>query len=176
MKLDKKKIVNDLVEDLSAADSFYIVNTEGLTANRINQFRKECFSNEVLCRVVKNNLIGKAIDHITKFRTVLKDNEAFKGVSAVLIPGGDSSGVPAKVLLKFRKETEVDKPLLKCAVIDGDLFLGDTSLATLSDLKSKHELIGDILLLLKSPISNVMSSLSSGSSRIAGILGALNKN
>jgi large subunit ribosomal protein L10 len=172
MKSDKKTILSELVEELSSVDSFYIVNTEGLTANNFNAFRKECFTNEVICRVVKNTLIAKAIAKIAKHNAVLADNKAFKGVSALLVPGMDASGVPAKLLLKFR-ENGKDKPFLKCAVIDGDLFIGDENLSTLSSLKSKHELIGDILLLLKSPINKIMASLNSSTSKIAGILNAL---
>lgn len=177
MSLEKKReILSDLVSNLSVTNSFYIVNTEGLTVNSINAFRKECFNNNVVCQVVKNTLISKAINSIEKYKSVLSDEQALKGVSALLIPGEDSGGVPAKLLLKFRKANETDKPFLKCALVEGDLFVGDYNLDTLSKLKSKNELIGDILLLLKSPITNVMSSLSSGNSKITGILEALNKN
>ena len=172
---EKNKIVDTLVEQLSATTYFYIIDAEGLNVEEINDFRRKCFQAGVAYQVVKNTLINKAlekldggVDYAAFSDTVLQ------GFSGILF-AQDIGSIPAKIIKDFRKQRNLGKPFLKGASIDKELFIGEEHLDTLSQLKSKAELLGELAGLLQSPIMRLMASLQSGSHQLAGLLEALSK-
>jgi len=139
-----------------------------LTVEQINKLRRACFEKDIEIKVLKNTLVRKALEQVNDTAyTGLYD--ALKGPTAIMF--SEVSNAPAKVIKEFRESNE--KPTLKAAYIDTDIFLGDDQVEALSNLKSKNELIGDVILLLESPIKTVIGSLQSGGSTIAGLLKAL---
>jgi large subunit ribosomal protein L10 len=171
-KDEKKQLVKELSEKLAATDFFYIADASGMSVAEINEFRGKCFAKGVEYKVVKNTLIAKALETLdtdySDFAPVLK------GFSGIMF-SPEAGNVPAKILKDFRKQQPKDnqKPLLKGASIDGELFIGDNQIEALSNLKSRHELIGEIVGLLQSPAKNVISALQSGGQKISGILETL---
>jgi len=166
---EKKAIVEDLKVRLSNADYFYIADSSELDVAAVNELRAEAFEKGVELKVVKNTLIKKALEQIEDADRYESMYEALKGPSTIMFT--ETSNAPAKVVKEFRKKN--DKPLLKAAYIDTDVFLGDEHLETLAALKSKEELVGDIVLLLQSPAKNVLGALQSGGSTISGLVKAL---
>lgn len=167
-KAEKTKQIEELKKKFSKSSSFYITNTEGLTVKEVNMLRRICFENGVEMRVAKNTLIYKALE------VTGKQNElevALKGQTSILF--SDVANAPAKVVKKFRKDKE--KPALKAAYIDAMVFIGDEHLDALANLKSKSELIGEIISLLQSPAKNVLSALLSGKNKLAGIVKTLSE-
>ena len=170
---EKKEIVASLVERFASTDHFYIVNAEGLNIEEINDFRRRCFQAGVSYQVVKNTLIQKALEKLENEVDYTPFGEqVLKGFSGILFPQ-EAANIPAKIIKDFRKERGLENPLLKGASIDKDLFVGEEHLEALSNLKSKTELIGELVGLLKSPITRVMSSLQSGKHQLSGVVQAL---
>ncbi len=171
MTKDQKNEVIDVLKDkFSQYNNFYVTNTESLTVEQISKLRRICFSKQVEMKVAKNTLIKKALESIdsTRFSGVF---DSLHGVTALLF--SENPKAPAMIISTFRKESkEGDKPVLKAAFIDGDVFVGDNQLATLRDLKSKQDLIGEIIGLLQSPAKNVISGLNAGA-KLAGLIKAL---
>ena len=165
---DKAIIIDDLKAKFSDASFFYIADSSGLTVEDINKFRGLCYEKGVEVRVVKNTLIKKALEAVSE-ENYVDLYDSLKGPSSVMF--AEVANSPAKVIEEFRKS--FDKPLLKAAYIDSSIYVGDDSLKELAALKSKEELIGEIVLLLQSPAKNVISSLKSGGSTIAGLVKAL---
>ena len=164
---EKNKIIDSLVETLSTYSSFYIADIEALNSEKSSKLRRLCFSKNVQIKVAKNSLIEKALGKMEgDFAQMLP---TLKGSSAIMI--AEIPNVPAKVIKEFRKTS--DRPLLKSAYIDSSVFVGDNLLDSLVALKSKEELVGDIIGLLQSPAQNVISALQSGGGKIAGILKTL---
>jgi large subunit ribosomal protein L10 len=170
---EKSRILAALVARLSSADYFYVVNAEGLNAEEIADFRGRCFQAGVVYQVVKNTLISKAleklgseVDYSTFGHTILK------GFSGILF-AKDTGSIPAKIIKDFRSRRKLAIPLLKGASIDKELFIGEEYLDGLSQLKSKNELLGELIGLLKSPITRVVASLQSSTHRLAGLVQAL---
>jgi large subunit ribosomal protein L10 len=170
-KEEKISLVNDLVAKLAETDYFYITDASGLTVSEVNEFRQMCFDKGLEYRVVKNTLIKKALDQLEadyeEFST-----EVLKGFSGIMF-SPETGNLPAKVLKEYRKKHGDDKVLLKGASIDSALYIGDNQLDALSQVKSKAELIGDVIALLQSPAKNVISGLKSGGDILAGILKTL---
>lgn len=166
---EKKAIVEYLKVRLSNADYFYIADSSELDVASVNELRAEAFEKGVELKVVKNTLIKKALEQIEDAGRYESMYEALKGPSTIMFT--ETSNAPAKVVKEFRKKN--NKPLLKAAYIDTDVFIGDEHLETLAALKSKEELVGDIVLLLQSPAKNVLSALQSGGSTISGLVKAL---
>lgn len=165
----KAQQIEELTGKVNSTQHFYITDASGLTVDQVNGFRRKCFEGGLEYRVYKNTVIKKAFEN-SEFDYSAAD-EALKGFSGIIF-SGESSSAPAKLLKDFRKSSE--KPLLKAAIIDSDVIgLGDEQLEMLSKLKSKEELIGEIIGLLQSPVSNVMGALSSGGSKLSGILQTL---
>ena len=167
-KAQKNQEIAELKNKFSETNFFYICDSSSLTVEKINAFRRLCFSKGVEYRVAKNTLIQKALeqvgDHYTSVFPLLN------GVTGVMFSSEGS--VPAKILKEFRAKN--DKPILKGAFIDGDTFVGDDQIAVLAALKSKNELIGDIIALLQSPAKNVIGALQANSGhKIAGLVKAL---
>jgi len=168
----KANVISDLSKKFQENKSFYFTDASGFTVAEVNDFRRDCFNNGVEYRVAKNTLIKKALETIDADFSAL-DGE-LKGFSGVMF-SGENPSAPAKLIKEFKKKDKDDRPRLKGASIEFDLFIGEEHLNTLSKLKSKNELIGEVIGLLQSPISNVMSSLNSGKHTIAGLVKALSE-
>jgi large subunit ribosomal protein L10 len=166
---EKGKIIDELTEKFSSNPHFYITDAGGFTVAQINAFRRICFQTGVEYGVYKNTLIQKALEkNGATFEPIYKALHGFSGV----IFSKESGNAPAKAIKEFRKKLE-GKPVLKAASIDSDIFIGDENLNMLSELKSKNELIGDVIALLQSPAKNVVSALLSGKNKLAGIVKTL---
>ena len=165
---EKNKQIEDLMTILDATNNLYIADTSGLNAEQTSDLRRACFKADIEMTVVKNALLKKAMERSPKnFDDIY---EALKGNSSIMI--SEVGNAPAKLIKDFRKKS--NKPLLKAAYIDEAIFVGDNQLDTLVNLKSKNELIGDIILLLESPMKNVISALQGGGGQtIAGLLKTL---
>ena len=167
---EKTQIIGELSQKFADNTHFYITDAGGLTVAEVNAFRRLCFKSGIEYRVYKNTLIRKAletqkdVDYTPLFGTL-------KGFSGVLF-SKEAGNLPAKVIKEFRKKLE-GKPVLKAASIDSDFFIGEENLNTLSELKSKNELIGEVISLLQSPAKNVVSALLSGKNTIAGLVKTL---
>jgi large subunit ribosomal protein L10 len=158
-----------LKDKFSQYNNFYVTNTESLSVEQVGKLRRICFSKKVELKVAKNTLIKKALESLNgeRFSDVY---DSLHGVTALLF--SENAKDPALILTTFRKETNTDKPVLKAAFIDGDVFAGDDQLKALTTLKSKQDLVGEIIGLLQSPAKNVISALNAGS-KLAGIIKAL---
>jgi len=165
---DKFKIVEALKEKFNSSDYFYFTDASGMSVKHIDKFRSHCFSMGIEYKVVKNSLIKKALEvkgaDFSSF-----DKTVFKGFSGIMFAGETGNG-PAKALKEFRKKNKMQKPILKGASIDGALFIGDNMLDTLASLKSKNELIGEVIGLLQSPEKNVLGALRSGGEKLAAMV------
>lgn len=170
---EKAGLLNDLTEKFGQYDYFYVTDSSTLTVSEINAFRRFCFEKGVEVKVIKNALIKKALERIEgkAYSDMLLDN--LKGPSTVIF--SENSNLPAKVIKEFRKGKEHGRPILKVAYIASDVFVGDGSIDTLIALKSKSELIGELIGLLQSPAKNVISALQSGGNKLAGILQTLSE-
>ena len=170
MNKDQKNEVIELLKDkFSQYNNFYVTNTESLTVAQVGKLRRICFDKNVEMKVAKNTLIKKALESIdsTRFSGVF---ESLNGVTALLF--SENAKEPAMILTAFRKEGNLERPTLKAAFIDGDVFAGDDQLKALTTLKSKNDLIGEIIGLLQSPAKNVISGLNAGN-KLAGLIKAL---
>ena len=170
-KQEKTQLIGQLAEKFSENSNFYFADASGLTVAQINEFRQICYDMGVEYNVYKNTLIKKALETLeTDYSSF--DDTVLKGFTGIIF-SKESGNLPAKVIKKFRKSANGEKPIFKGASIDTDLFIGNENLDTLSKLKSKLELIGDVIMLLQSPAKNVISALQSGQDNIAGILKTL---
>lgn len=169
---DKIQVVKDLSEKLSNCRSYYITDTSELTVDDINKFRRVCFERGLSYGVYKNKLIQKALE--TQESDCSKLGEVLKGFSGIIFGEETPANAPAKAIKEFR-DKGFKKPILKGAYIDTDIYIGDEHLSTLSSLKSKEELVGDIIGLLQSPAKNVISALKSGGDTIGGIIKTLSE-
>lgn len=168
-KQEKNEVIELLKGKFSQYNNFYVTNTESLTVEQIGKLRRACFNKNVEMKVAKNTLIKKALESIdsTRYTGVY---ESLNNVTALLF--SENPKEPALILSTFRKETNGQKPELKAAFIDGDVFAGDNQLTALTTLKSKNDLIGEIIGLLQSPAKNVISALNAGN-KLAGLIKAL---
>ena len=167
-KEEKDVIIGELAELLGKYPTIYVTDTSALTVEKTNNLRRLCFQKGVKMLVAKNTLIKKAME-----RTNAEAYEglftSLKGTSALMF--SEAGNVPAKLIMEFRKKN--DKPILKGAYVETAVFLGDNQLDTLSNLKSKNELIGEIIALLQSPAQNVVGALKSSGGKLAGIIKTL---
>jgi large subunit ribosomal protein L10 len=168
-KQEKNEIIEVLKEKFSQYNNFYITNTESLSVEQVNKLRGICFDKKVEMKVAKNTLIRKALEQLDENR-YKGTFEALNGVTALMF--SENPKEPALILSSFRKDANKERPELKAAFIDGDVFTGDNQLATLRELKSKQDLIGEIIGLLQSPAKNVISALNAGN-KLAGLIKAL---
>ncbi|GAA4903392.1 50S ribosomal protein L10 [Mucilaginibacter defluvii] len=166
-KEEKYELVLALTEQIKEYGNFYITDTADLTVAKINDIRRKCFENDIKIQVAKNSLIKKAMEAAGGDFDPIYD--VLKGSSSILF--SKSATAPAKLIKQLRKKG--DKPVLKAAYIDSSVFIGDNQLDTLTKLKSKEELIGEIIGLLQSPAKNVVSALQSGGNKLAGIVKTL---
>lgn len=169
---EKAQVIAGLTEKFQSNQHFYITDTSGLSVAEINKFREMCFNSGVEYKVAKNTLIIKALENLEADYSALED--VLKGVSGIMFVE-ENANAPAKIIKKFKKEDSQDRPKFKAASIDTDIFIGEDQLGTLADLKSKQELIGEIIALLQSPAKNVISALQSGENKLAGIVKTLSE-
>lgn len=165
----KNATIASLTEKLAAANCLYIADPSGIGAIDTNNFRRELFKNGIEMLVAKNTLILKAMRNSGKDFSELEGT--LKGSTALLF--SENAKAPAQAILKFRKKDT--KPALKGAYVDTAVFIGDNQLEALSNLKSKEDLLGEIVGLLQSPARNVVSALQSGGGKIAGIVKTLSE-
>lgn len=170
---EKAVVIGELVEKFSANDNFYITDASGMSVAETNSLRRLCFEKGIEYKVVKNTLIAKALEQMNTDYAPF-DESVLKGFSGVMFSGEDANS-PAKLIKEFRKKSGGQSPVLKGASIDTDLFIGEENLDMLSQLKSKAELIGEVITLLQSPAKNVISGLQGAGGKLAGILKTLSE-
>ena len=170
---EKKVIIDSLTEKLKENPFFYITDASGFSVAQVNAFRRTCYEKGVEYKVYKNTLIAEALENLDADYSKLAGS-ALKGFSGIIF-SKETSNLPAKVLLDFRKKQgkKETRPVFKGAGIDSDVFLGENNLELLSNLKSKQELLGDLIGLLQSPAKNLVSALQSGQNNITGVLKTL---
>jgi len=168
-KEDKEVIINSIVDQLTACPNFYLTDIEALNADKTSQLRRQCFNSQVKLVVVKNALLKKAMQRVGKDYDDLYD--VCKGTTAMML--SENGNAPAKLIKKFRKTC--DKPILKGAYIEECVYTGDNMLDALCNIKSKNELIADVIALLQSPAKNVISALQSGGNKLSGIVKTLSE-
>lgn len=166
-KEEKYDLVLALTEQMKEYGNFYITDTSDLTVAKVNDIRRKCFDADIKMQVTKNSLIKKAMEAAGGDFAGIYD--VLKGSSSILF--SKSATAPAKLIKQLRKAG--DKPVLKAAYIDSSVFIGDNQLDTLTKLKSKEQLIGEIIGLLQSPAKNVVSALQSGGNTLAGLVKTL---
>jgi large subunit ribosomal protein L10 len=165
---EKQEVVLALQEKMQEYGNFYIADTSGLSVEKVNNIRRKCFESGIEMKVAKNTLIKIAIDGLEGDSSEIFP--ALKGQSALLFSKVGNG--PAKLIKALRKNKE-EKPVLKGAYIDTAIFVGDNQLDALVNLKSREELIGEIIGLLQSPAKNVVSALKSSGGKLAGIVKTL---
>jgi large subunit ribosomal protein L10 len=155
-KQEKNEVIEFLKGKFNQYNNFYITDTESLSVAQVTKLRRVCFDKQVEMKVAKNTLIKKALESI--------DSEKYAGVydslhkvTALLF--SENPKEPAVILSSFRKESKAEKPQLKAAFINGDIFVGDNQLVALTNIKTKNELIGEVIGLLQSPIQRVIGAL-----------------
>ena len=168
-KQEKNELIDVLNNMLEENKNFYLADISGLTAEESSSLRRLCYKQNVSLQVVKNTLLKKAFDKNDVDFSQLDD--ILKGNTSIMF--AEEPKAPASVIKAFRKKS--DKPVLKAAHIEEEFYIGDTNLSLLAQLKSKNELIGDIITLLQSPAKNVISSLQSSSNKLSGIVKALSE-
>ena len=164
---EKSKVIEDLTGKLTDNNIIYLADISGLNAMQTSNLRRACFKANVNLAVVKNTLLAKAMEKAEKDFGELP--ETLKGNTSLMI--SDTGNAPAKVIKQFRKGSE--KPILKGAYVEEAVYVGDDQLENLVNIKSKEELIGEVIGLLQSPAKNVISALQSGGGTLHGILKTL---
>lgn len=155
-KQEKNEVIEVLKGKFSQYNNFYITDTESLTVAQVGKLRRHCFNKQVEMKVAKNTLIRKALESI--------DAEKYSGVfdslhQVTALMFSENPKEPAMIISSFRKENNNEKPLLKAAFINGDVFVGNDQLKALTQIKTKNELIGEVIGLLQSPIQRVLGAL-----------------
>lgn len=168
-KAEKTAVIEELKVKFSNSSNFYITDTSTLTVEKINQLRGLCFEREVELKVLKNTLIKKALESAPEEKGYADLLDVLKGPTSVMFT--EVANSPAKLIKEFRGDNE--RPILKAAYIDTSVYIGDDQLEALVSLKSKDELLGEIIGLLQSPIKNVLGALQSGGQTISGLVKAL---
>ena len=170
-KAEKTSVIEELAEKFVDSKYFYITDCSELNVETINDLRRACFKEDIQLKVVKNTLIKKALEKAAD-KNEENYNDVYsilKGSSALMFT--ETGNAPAKLIKKFREDNE--KPILKAAFVESEIYVGDDQIESLVNIKSKEELIGDVILLLQSPIKHLVGSLQSGGSTISGLLKAL---
>jgi large subunit ribosomal protein L10 len=155
-KDQKNEVIEALKEKFSQYDNFYVTNTESLSVAQVTKLRRVCFDKKVEMKVAKNTLIKKAMESL--------GNESYNGVydslhNVTALMFSENPKEPALIISSFRKDTKGEKPELKAAFINGDIYTGDNNLVSLTKIKTKNELIGEVIGLLQSPAKRVLAAL-----------------
>lgn len=166
-KEGKSSAVEVLKEEFANTNVFYVTDSSTLTVAAVNDLRRICFKNDVTLKVAKNTLVKKALDSLDGDYEELYP--VLAGPTALMF--SEVANAPAKIIKEFRKKH--DKPVLKAAFIDSSVYIGDDQVDSLAALKSKEELIADVLGLLQAPMQNLLSALNSSSDNLAGVLKTL---
>lgn len=166
---EKSRIIEDLTTVLTDNSVIYLADISELNASDTSNLRRACFKANVKMSVVKNTLLAKAMERSDKDFGELPD--VLKGNTSLMV--AEVSKAPAKVIKDFRKKSE--KPVLKGAYVEESIYIGDENLEALVNIKSKEELIGEVVTLLQSPAKNVISALQSGGGKLAGIIKTLSE-
>ena len=165
----KNNAIENLKEALGGLKNLYLADIAGLDASQTSALRRACFKENIKLQIVKNTLLSKAMEASThdfgELTNVLKGNTS--------LMFSESGNAPAKVIKSFRKKS--DKPILKGAFIEEAIYIGDEALDALVAIKSKDELIGEIIALLQSPTKNIVSALQSGGGKLSGIIKSLSE-
>jgi large subunit ribosomal protein L10 len=168
-KDQKNEVIELLKGKFSQYSNFYVTDTESLTVAQVGKLRRACFDKKVEMKVAKNTLIKKALESLDSQR-YMGVYDSLHNVTALLF--SENPKDPAIIISSFRKELNKEKPVLKAAFIDGDVFSGDNQLKALTTLRSKQDLIGEIIGLLQSPAKNVISALNAGG-KLASLIKAV---
>ncbi len=170
-KEDKKALIDSMSAQLAETSNLYLTDVSGMNAEDTSDLRRMCFKYNITMRVVKNTLLRKAMDaadrDFDELYDVLKENTA--------IMFTETGNAPAKLIKEFRKSKKSESPVLKAAYIEQMTYIGNDQLDFLVAIKSKEELIADVIALLQSPVKNVLGSLQSGGQKLSGILETLSE-
>ena len=166
---EKSQVIQDLTATLADASTVYLADISGLDATATTNLRRACFKANIKLAVVKNTLLSKAMEASDKEFGELQN--VLKGNTSLMI--AETGNGPAKLIQEFRKKSK--KPLLKGAFVEESVYIGDDQLDNLVNIKSKEELLGDIITLLQSPAKNVISALQSGGQKLSGIVKTLSE-
>jgi large subunit ribosomal protein L10 len=155
-KEQKNEVIEALKEKFSQYNNFYVTNTESLSVAQVTKLRRVCFDKKVEMKVAKNTLIKKALESL--------GNESYNGVfdslhNVTALMFSENPKEPALIISSFRRDTKGEKPELKAAFINGDIYTGDNNLVNLTKIKTKNELIGEVIGLLQSPVKRVLAAL-----------------
>ncbi len=168
-KSEKTAAIESLKEKFSNSDFFYLTDSSKLSVEKVNKLRALCFKKGIELKVVKNTLARKALESFDTAKGYEPLYKVLTGPTALMFTSVAND--PAKLIKEFRGKGE--RPILKAAYIDQDVFIGNDQLETLINLKSKEDLLGELISLLQSPINSVVGSLQSGQNTITGLLKAL---
>ena len=168
-KEDKQVLIDSMLSELQACPNFYLTDVSDLNAEKTSQLRRQCFNSGVKMIVVKNALLHKAMQQMEKDYEGLYD--VLKGSTALMLC--ETGNAPAKLIKNFRKTN--DRPILKGAFIEECCYIGDDMIDALCNIKSKNDLIADVIALLQSPMKNVISGLQSGGQKLSGVLETLSE-
>jgi large subunit ribosomal protein L10 len=168
-KQEKVQEIQDLTSEITSVKNLYLTDIAGLDATQTTALRRACFNSNIRLSVVKNTLLAKAMEASEKDFGELKS--VLKGNTSLMI--SETGNAPAKLIKDFRKKS--DKPLLKGAYIEETIYIGDDQIDYLESIKSKEELIGDVISILQSPAKNLILALESGKSNLSGILKTLSE-
>ena len=168
-KEDKQTIIDSILAELQACPNFYLTDVSDLNAEKTSQLRRQCFNSGIKMLVVKNTLLHKAMQQMEKDYNDLYD--VLKGSTAVMLC--ETGNAPAKLIKNFRQKN--DRPILKGAYIEECCYVGDDMVDTLCNVKSKNDLIADVIAMLQSPMKNIISGLQSGGHKLTGILETLSE-
>ena len=166
---EKSQVIESLTASLTGNDIIYLTDISGLNALDTSNLRRACFKANIKLAVVKNTLLAKAMENSDKDFGELPST--LKGNTSIMY--AETGNAPAKLIKEFRKKS--DKPVLKGAYVEEAVYVGDDQLDALVNIKSKEELIGDVITLLQSPAKNVISALQSGGNTLTGILKTLSE-
>jgi large subunit ribosomal protein L10 len=155
-KEQKNEVIEVLKRKFSQYNNFYVTDTESLTVEQVGKLRRACFDKQVEMKVAKNTLIKKALEAL--------DNEKYAGMydslhNVTALMFSENPKEPALIISSFRKDSKGEKPVMKAAFINGDVYMGDNNLAALTKIKTKNELIGEVIGLLQSPAKRVLAAL-----------------
>ena len=169
-KEDKQTVIDSLYAELQACPNFYLTDVSGLNAEKTSQLRRQCFNSGIKMLVVKNALLHKAMMQMEgkEFNELF---DVLKGSTALMLC--ETGNAPAKLIKSFRQKN--DRPILKGAYIEECCYIGDNMVDALCNIKSKNDLIADIIALLQSPAKNVISGLQSGGHKLSGIIETLSE-
>jgi len=167
---EKQNAIEVLTDRLAGSGIFYVADTSELSAEATSSLRRACFKQNVQLSVVKNTLLKKAMEKV-EGKDLAEMYDVLAGPTAIMF--AEVGNAPAKIIKEFRKKN--DKPILKAAYVEEAIYIGDEQLQNLVDIKSKEEMIGEVIGLLQSPAKNVLSALQSGGGTIAGLVKTLSE-